>query len=255
MAYTPTGGGGVASSGVVVCSTVNNSWLFGNNDIIYGMFNGSARAGIALATGSGNDVGLVPGGSGNYVRLNGNGAKVTWDTTAGTIGEAAPAGNNKNPTDIYAGNGFHWLGATRAQAAFTATSNVTLAPVTNLTPTVVAGASYFFVADIKTTSNSAAGVQIAIGAAGGGNATATAIDYDCQIADAGANVVPTTGAQRSSAIGTAVGVTAVSNAQVRCQGSIVVNAGGTFPVQFAQNVSNAAASTVLADSTWIVSPF
>lgn len=144
-----------------------------------------------------------------------------------------------------------WGGESRVSSNFPATSNTTLANITGLTATVTAGNTYYFESDLYTTSNVGGGDKVAIA----GTATATAITYDCTFIDGGAIVVPTTGAQRSAALATAVGATSLTNAWVKCKGTITVNAGGTLTVQFAQNASNGSASTVLAGSTFIVERF
>lgn len=180
---------------------------------------------------------------------------------------ASPSGNNvdANITRLAAasmafGNGTNldrsaqvsygwrsWFGQSQTTTNFTATSNTTLADITGLSIPVTSGKTYSFKAYLPTTSNIAGGVKAAIG----GTATATSIVYDATITDAGAIVQPT----RASALGTGMGATAVTNALIEINGTIVVNAGGTLTVQLAQNVSNASASSVLAGSTFIVEQF
>lgn len=128
-------------------------------------------------------------------------------------------------------------------SAFTATSNVTLANVTGLvTPTLVAGATYDFEAVLYTTSNVAAGINCAVNV----STAPTAIKAEAIVYDAAAIKAQT----RTTTNGASVGaVTAVTNALVRIIGTITMNTAGTVAIQFAQNVSNAAASTVLTGST------
>lgn len=133
------------------------------------------------------------------------------------------------------------LGDTRVASNFTATSNVALANITGLTTTVVAAGHYSFHAVLFTTASTSGGVQFAVA----GTATATSLEYEGVLTSAGAIVNQT----RSTAL---AGVVCSSAAAVAgtavIDGTIVVNAGGTLTIEFAQNTSNASASTVLAGS-------
>lgn len=127
---------------------------------------------------------------------------------------------------------------------FAKTSNTTLGDITGLTADLLAGRRYSFVAKLYTTSNVGGGVKVAID----GTCTATSIVYEGLTSNAGL-----TTQSRGAALGNAVGaVTAVTVAYIEISGTILVNAAGTLTVQFAQNASNAAASTVLANSTFVV---
>lgn len=127
---------------------------------------------------------------------------------------------------------------------FDKTSDTTLANVTGLSRNVQASTRYNFTATIYTSSNSAGGINLAIG----GTATATNIIYDAIVTDAGVVQVPTN--TRTTTLGNPVGqVTAVTAAKVVITGSILVNAAGTLTVQFAQNASNGTASSVLVGSS------
>ncbi len=136
-------------------------------------------------------------------------------------------------------------GLVRVSTQFDKTSDVTLANVPGLSVTVLAGKSYGFTATLYTSSNVAGGVQAAIA----GTATATAVIYEGETT-AGAAI----GAQtRATALATAVGaLTTVTAARIDIEGTITVNAGGTLTVQFAQNASNGAASSVLVGSVFEV---
>lgn len=137
-----------------------------------------------------------------------------------------------------------WIARNAAQ--FDKTSDTTLANVTGLTfdkSELQAGKIYEFEAVLYTSSNVAGGVKFAIG----GTATATAIIYEALVFDAAVFAAQT----RATAMATAVGgVTAVTVALCLIKGRITVNAAGTITVQFAQNASNAAASSVLVGSTF-----
>jgi hypothetical protein len=111
---------------------------------------------------------------------------------------------------------------TRVSTQFDKTSNVTLANITGLTATLVAGKKYRFEAQLYTTSNVGGGVQASIA----GTATATAIVYDGFTIDAGL-----TTQTRATALATAVGaVTAVTAAHITILGTITCNAAGTLTV-------------------------
>jgi hypothetical protein len=137
----------------------------------------------------------------------------------------------------------NWPGQARVSAQFDKTSDTTLANITGLSVDVTAGQTYSFRAVLPTTSNVAGGIKVAIS----GTATATAIWYEGLITNAG---LTTQG--RSAALDGAIGVTAVTAAMVVIEGTITVNAGGTLTVQFAQNASNGAASSVLVGGTFTV---
>jgi hypothetical protein len=133
----------------------------------------------------------------------------------------------------------------RVATQFDKTADTTLANVTGLTATVGAGLTYAFEAVLYTTSNTSGGVKFAIA----GTATATTIVYECLTIE-GTSISAHT---RASALAGAVGgVTAGAAAYAVIKGTIIVNAGGTLTVQFAQNASNGAASSVLVGSSFIV---
>lgn len=138
-------------------------------------------------------------------------------------------------SDVLSGSG------ARVSSQFDKTSDVTLADITGLSVTLQAGLSYQFEAVLFTTSNIAGGVQAAVK----GTCTATAIIYEGEATAAAA-----IGAQtRATSLGTAVGaVTAVTAARIDICGLITVNTAGTLTIQFAQNVSNGTASSVLVGS-------
>lgn len=133
----------------------------------------------------------------------------------------------------------------RVTTQFDVTSSTTLANITGLTATLVAGHIYRFESNIYTTSNSGGGVKFSIA----GTATATSVIYDGFTTDAG---VTTQGPRATSMASTVGAVTAVTAAYFRVTGTITVNAGGTFTLQFAQNASNGTASSVLVGSTFVI---
>lgn len=137
-------------------------------------------------------------------------------------------------------------GLTRTTTGFTATSNTVLANVTALTATVAAGQSYKFHAWLPTTATTAGGVQFAIS----GTATATNIIYEGVLTATATGFLSDT---RVASLGSVVGSSATAtSATCVIDGTIVVNAGGTLTVQFAQNTTNASASTVLQGANFEV---
>lgn len=119
-------------------------------------------------------------------------------------------------------------------------ANTTLANITGLSLTLLAGRTYKFNAVLYTTSNVASGVKFAIA----GTATATAIIYESIITQGGAVITP--GTSRATALATTVAnVTAVTVATVRIFGTITVNAAGTLTVQFADNAGTNTSSVLV----------
>jgi hypothetical protein len=130
----------------------------------------------------------------------------------------------------------------RVSSNFNATSNITLANITGLTANVATSGTYKFRAVLYTTSDVAAGVKFSIG----GTAIATSIIYETLVTNAGV-----TTQTRANALAATVGaVTAVTAAYCVIEGIITVTTAGTLTVQFAQNVSNAVSSVVLAGSNF-----
>lgn len=130
-------------------------------------------------------------------------------------------------------------------ADFSVTNSTTLVNVTGLTFNVVAGRRYAFEVDAHTTSANTGGIKLAIA----GTATATwFLSEGVMFENAG--VVDQT---RTTTIGN------VTSAHTTClaaysiiHGTILVNAGGTLTLQFAQNAANATPSVLLRGSTMIV---
>lgn len=130
---------------------------------------------------------------------------------------------------------------TRVASPFAVTSSAVLTNVTGLSVPVVAAGKYSFEAVLFTTATSGGGIQAAIA----GTATATSILYEGLLVSGAAIVAQT----RSTALGGAVGSSGTATTgTIRISGTIVVNAGGTLTVQFAQNTTNGSPSTVLAGS-------
>lgn len=130
----------------------------------------------------------------------------------------------------------------RVATSFSATANTTLANITGLTANCAAGKTYKITANIYTTSAATGGVKFAVG----GTATATSIIYEGLTTNGGL-ITQSRGAAMATTVGA---VTAVTAAYVTIEGLIVVNAAGTITIQFAQNVSDATSSVVLAGSNF-----
>jgi hypothetical protein len=137
-------------------------------------------------------------------------------------------------------------GKARVSSQFDKT-NDTLADVTGLSVDIKTGRRYAFRAVLYTTSDVAAGVKAAIS----GTATGSAVRYEALVYAGAAIAAQTRAAALAAAVG---GVTAVTAAMVVIEGTIACNGTGTLTVQFAQNATNAAASSVLTGSTLIVTP-
>lgn len=137
--------------------------------------------------------------------------------------------------------------AARNSAQFDKTSSTTFSTVTGLTRNVEASRVYAFRAVLKTTANVAGGVKFQVG----GTATATAISYEGVLIDTGAIVAQT----RSTALATTVCALTTSTAGTcTIEGVVQINAGGTLTIDFAQNASNGAASSVLANQSFQLIP-
>jgi hypothetical protein len=144
----------------------------------------------------------------------------------------------------------------RVATQFDVASSTTLVNVTDLIipavdgqgPIIEVNGVYDLYAELLTTSNVAAGVKAAIG--GTAKAVANTFTSQIQIVD-GAAAVPVTNG-RSTTLGTGAGVTAVTVAFVQIFARIRISATGNLTVMFAQNASNAAASSVLVGSKFVL---
>lgn len=122
-------------------------------------------------------------------------------------------------------------------------TNTTLANVTGLTASVVAGKVYKFEANLYFDADATGGSKFAIA----GTATATAIIYHVdEICDA-TNAFTIN--SRQTALAGSAGQAGCTAGVTKITGTITVNAGGTLTVQFAQNASNGT-SSVLVGSTF-----
>ena len=135
-------------------------------------------------------------------------------------------------------------GATRVSTQFDKT-NTTLANITGLTSTLIAGKTYQFEIRLHVTADTVGGLKVAIG----GTCTATNIIYQIEAISNTSNALAISA--RQTALGGSSGVAQDSSYFVRIEGVITVNAAGTLTAQFAQNASNGT-SSVLVGSSMVV---
>lgn len=168
--------------------------------------------------------------------------------TAQVYSNDAAAGDHNLYTRNEAGEINRLTGlAARNSAQFDKTSSTTFSTVTGLTRNVEASRVYAFRAILKTTANVAGGIKFQVG----GTATATAISYEGILFDTAAIVAET----RATALATTVCALTTSTAGTcQIEGVIQVNAAGTITIDFAQNASNGAASSVLANQYFQLIP-
>lgn len=128
---------------------------------------------------------------------------------------------------------------------FDKTSNTTLAAITGLTATLLAGKTYKFILVLYTTNGTVGGIKVDMN---GGTATATtykANGYTLYSTTA----ITTLGANKTALTDTFINTAGFVIDTVVVEGSIIVNGAGTFIPQFAQNTSNGTTSSVLVGST------
>jgi hypothetical protein len=129
----------------------------------------------------------------------------------------------------------------RVAAQYDVTGSTTPANVTGLALYGFTGVAYKIHAVLFTSSNTSGGIQIQISGTAGASSAQTE-----GVVVSGGSVV---GQTRATALGTPLAaITNVSTATVHIDGEITVSATGTITIQFAQNVSNGAASSVLVGS-------
>lgn len=133
----------------------------------------------------------------------------------------------------------------RVSTQFDATTNTTLANITGLTATLVAGKTYDFEATLHLTADAVGGGKFAIA----GTATATSIIYQVIEIDNTSNLNTIT--SRQTALAGSIGQAGTTSGFIKIKGVITVNGAGTLTVQFAENASNLT-SSILVGSTFIV---
>lgn len=173
----------------------------------------------------------------------GTAGRVPFVSAAGTLNEDThllyDATNKVAKSDW-----LNWNGQLRVATQFDKV-NTTLATVTGLSVTVIAGRTYEFEAFLHLTLDATGGAKVAIA----GSATATSIIYETTILDNTTNAYVVT--DRKTALAGASSTAGTTAGVCRIKGLITVNAGGTLLVQFAQSAANNT-SSILVGSTFIV---
>lgn len=131
---------------------------------------------------------------------------------------------------------------TRVSAQFDKTTDTTLANVTGLTATLVAGKIYKFEAVLFVDASLVGGSKYAIA----GTATATNIVYEIILLDNGTSANTIT--SRQTALAGSAGQAGTTAGYCLIRGLITVNAAGTLTVQFAQNASNGTSSILVGSN-------
>jgi hypothetical protein len=150
--------------------------------------------------------------------------------TGGFVQIAPPWGMGGTGTD-----------AQRVQAALTTVNNsVVLVNVTNLVVEVEAGRKYMFHAKLFLSNNAYGGIQLAIG----GTCTATSMIVEGKVYNG--TTIQSSG--QATALATAFAGVSNTGDSAEIWGEITVNAGGTFTIQFAQNLAVVGNTQVKAGS-------
>lgn len=132
---------------------------------------------------------------------------------------------------------------TRVTSQFDKTTNTTLAAITGLSATLVAGKIYRFETILFVDADAVGGSKFSIS----GTATATSIIYEIILVDNTANTNTIT--SRQTALAGSAGQAGTTSGFCKISGIIVCNAAGTLIPYFAQNASNGT-SSVLVGSTF-----
>jgi hypothetical protein len=174
-----------------------------------------------------------------------------WKVTTGTLNTTAEAGAFEYLTpSIYFTNGgaqrqeIPLIQQSRVSTQFDKTTSTTLANITELTATLVAGKTYYFESVLHIASDAVGGLKVAIA----GTATATNIIYQIEAISDTSNALAIS--SRQTALAGSAGVALDTSYYVYITGVITVNAAGTLTTQFSQNASNGT-SSVLVGSTFI----
>lgn len=133
----------------------------------------------------------------------------------------------------------------RVSTQFDKTTNTTLASITGLTATLVAGKTYLFTVTLYLTSDVVGGSKFAMN----GTATATSIIYEIILLDNTSNANTIT--SRQTALGGSSGQAGTTSGYCVITGTITVNAAGTFTPQFAQNASNGTSSVLVGSDFFL----
>jgi len=131
----------------------------------------------------------------------------------------------------------------RVTTQFDKTTNTTLASITGLTATLVAGKTYRFEANLYIDADVVGGSKYDMS----GTATATSIIYELVMVDNTTNANTIT--SRGTALASSVGQAGTTAGFVKITGLITVNGAGTLTPRFSQNASSGT-SSVLVGSTF-----
>ena len=124
---------------------------------------------------------------------------------------------------------------------FSVTSSTTLVNVSGLTANMTTGRTYRFEAMLYTTANGLGGIRATIN----GTVGVTTLVYDGVLY----NSTAIAQARKTATLGQVLGASTTASAgTILIRGTIKASSNGTFNIQFAQNVSDAGASTVVAGS-------
>lgn len=222
----------------------NSEVTFANSGTITRFNNGSAASIVAITPPGTSPQGYLSVVSGNAAAPAGqfdSAATPSADIIRATINGDTTAGAYAG---VSSGGYLFDVGIKRVSAQFDKT-NTTLANVTGLSVNVVAGKSYKFEAVLFVDADVTGGSKYAIG----GTATATAIIYQVNLLDNGANAYTIT--SRQTALAGSAGQAGTTAGLAKIEGVITVNASGTLTVQFAQNAASGT-SSVLIGSTFKV---
>lgn len=145
-------------------------------------------------------------------------------------------------------NGLEIAGLMRSAGLLTTTAQfdattTTLANITGLvTPSLTAGKTYNFRAVLQLTPDTVGGQKIAIA----GTATATTLIAQVNSINntTNANILNS----RLTSLGSSAGVAGGTTDFTTIDGTIIVNAGGTLAIQFAQNAANGTSSVLIGSS-------
>lgn len=222
---------------------VQSRLVVGNHFVTGTGFNGNLIAQTCIiADGNTFDIGASAGASCKVI----TGADIVTNNNIefGLTANAASVGINasgivENNRVTGAGIPITPLPITAAQ--FDKTTNTTLANVTGLTKTLLAGNTYEFEAVLFVDADATGGSKYAMA----GTATATSIKYEIMLLDNATSAYTIT--SRQTALAGSAGQAGTTAGLCIIKGLIVVNAGGTLTVQFAQNASNGT-SSVLTNS-------
>ena len=124
-----------------------------------------------------------------------------------------------------------------ATGSFSQASNTTLANVTGMVATVVAGGTYILDAYLSTTNNATGGIKLGLN---GGTATATLFVADTWVY----NTTTVSAEVNVTSLSSNLVASAVASTAVAIGGTLVVATGGTIQLQAAQDVSNSTALTI-----------